>query len=139
MAQAMSRYRSTTFKQRAAAARILRRNTEAPGAYEYLALEAYAKKKAASTANKVTKAMQWNPTKNPQYLKRMSWRWHAFPCRECGKVRSVSGELRCIVKRIGSSKSFIHHVPLVGMTDWIRELQGRYKRASIECECVREP
>ena len=135
----MSRYRSTTFKQRAAAARILRRNTEAPGAYEYLALEAYAKKKAASTASKVTKAMQWNPTKNPQYLKRMAWRWHAFPCRECGKGRSVSGELRCIVKRIGSSKSFIHHVPLVGMTDWIRELQGRYKRASIECECVREP
>ena len=135
----MSRYRATTFKQRAAAARILRRNFTTPGSYEYLALESYAKKKAATTAAKVTKAMQWQPTKNIHYLKRMAWRWHAYPCKHCGKTRTVSGELRCIVRRKGSRRSFVHHVPLQGMTDWIRELQSRYKRAYIECQCLREP
>ena len=135
----MSRYRAITFKQRAAAARILRRNLTTPGAYEYLALQSYAKKKAASTAAKVTAAMQWQPTKNNHYLKRMAWRWHAYKCKQCGKVRSVSGELRCIVRRRGSRRVFVHHVPLVGMTDYIREMQSRYKRAAIECSCIREP
>lgn len=136
----MSNYKSTTFRQRQSYKRMLRNMGTAPGAYDYLVLDAYAKKKAATTARKVSKAMRWSTCENnPELLKRMAWRWHPYYCTTCRKIRTVTGELRCIVKKRGSIKRYINHLPLVGWTDWTREISSRYPKPMIQCRCDREP
>jgi hypothetical protein len=88
---------------------------------------------------KVSAAMKWQRCRNPEYLKRTAGRWHAYRCKRCGEVRTVSWEWRTIVKRIGSSSYYIYHHRVDGVGHWMQELQRRYRKPLERCVCPREP